>query len=291
MAQEYPSRTSGVVARRAARGAPGAGRDYDAFVDDERLIELVDANLMAFARHMATSIPAGTLEERGDVLLIAGDDPTPVIVNSAFATGPSADPGSILPAAAAFYGRLGHGYGLWTRAHADAALEAVLPAAGFTLDIDLPVMVLEARPAAVPAPAGAQVRRVADEAAVEDFRIADREGFGEDDPGRAAVDSAFRDPGSLLHPAVAGFVAYVDGVPAAAAMSFTAGDVTRVGWVGTVPAFRRRGLGTTVTRAAVLAGFDAGASLAALESSPAGVSIYRSMGFRTITHYRVWSIG
>jgi hypothetical protein len=46
-----------------------------------------------------------------------------------------------------------------------------------------------------------------------------------------------------------------------------------------------------VTRAAVLAGLDAGASLAALESSPDGVPLYRSMGFRTITNYRVWSIG
>jgi ribosomal protein S18 acetylase RimI-like enzyme len=269
----------------------GRGRGYDATVGDERLIELVDANLIAWARHVASSIPAGTLEERGDVLLIAGDDPTPVIVNSAFSTGPSADPASILPAAAAFFGGLGHGYRLWTRSHADAALEAVLPVAGFTVDIDLPVMVLEARPAAAPAPPGVEVRRVVDEAGVKDFRAADRVGFADDDHGRAAVDSAFRDPGSLLHPAVAGFVAYVDGVPAAAAMSFTALDVTRVGWVGTVPEFRRRGLGTAVTRAAVLAGFDAGASLAALESSPPGVLLYRSMGFRTITNYRVWSIG
>jgi ribosomal protein S18 acetylase RimI-like enzyme len=268
----------------------GGAHGYDAAMGDERLIALVDANLVAFGRHIAGSIPAGTLEERGDVLLIAGDDPTPVIVNSAFATGPSADAGSILPAAAAFFGRLGHGYGIWTRAHADAALEAVLPSAGFTIDIDLPVMVLEARPPATPAPAWAEVRRVVDEAGVEDFRIADRAGFADDDPGRAAVDSAFRDPGSLLHPAVAGFVAYVDGVPVAAALSFTALDVARVGWVGTVPAFRRRGLGTAVTLAAVLAGFDAGASLAALESTPVGVPLYRSIGFRTITNYRVWSI-
>ena len=57
------------------------------------------------------------------------------------------------------------------------------------------------------------------------------------------------------------------------------------------PAFRRRGLGGAVTRAAVLAGFDRGASLAALETSPAGVALYRSLGFREITNYRVWSIG
>lgn len=291
MAQEYPSGTSDAAALPSrsvlARGAQG----YDATVGDEELIARVDGNLLAFGRHIARSIPAGSLEERGDMLLIAGDDPTPVIVNSAFTAGPPADPATILPSAAAFFGRLAHGYGLWTRAHADAALEAVLPAAGFTVDIELPVMVLEARPADAPASAGVELRRVVDAAGVEDFRAADRAGFADDEQGRAAVDSAFRAPASLIHPAVAGFVAYVDGVPAAAAMSFTALDITRVGWVGTVPAFRRRGLGTAVTRAAVLAGFDAGASLAALESSPEGVPLYRSMGFRTITHYRIWSIG
>jgi GNAT superfamily N-acetyltransferase len=260
-------------------------------VDDERLIAMVDANLVAFARHLAQSTPDGTLEQRRDVLLIAGDDPTPVIVNSAFAIGASGDPASILPAAAAFFGRRGHGYGLWTRAHADAALEAILPTAGFTIDIELPVMVLEARPAPVPLPAGVVVRKVVDEAGVEDFRTADRAGFASDEHERAAVDSAFRDPASLLDPGVAGFVAYVDGAPAAAAMSFTALEVARIGWVGTVPAFRRRGLGAAVTRAAVLAGFDRGAHIAALESSPMGVGLYRGMGFRQITTYRVWSIG
>ena len=225
------------------------------------------------------------------MLLIAGDHPTPVIVNSAFTTGAAGDPGAILMAAAGFFGRRGHAYGLWTRAHADAALEAVLPAAGFTLDVDLPVMVLEERPAPGPLPDGTVLREVRDDAGVEDFRVADRAGFADDEQERAAVDSAFRDPASLLDPAVAGFVAYVDGVPAGAAMSFTDGGVTRVGWVGTVPEFRRRGLGAAVTRAAVLAGFDRGAHIAALELSPVGVSLYRSLGFRQITSYRVWSIG
>lgn len=254
------------------------------------MIALVDANLVAFGRHLARSTPGGALDERDDLLLIAGDEPTPAIVNSAFSIGAHPDPASILPAAAAFFGRRGHGYGLWTRAHADAALEAVLPVAGFSIVTDLPVMVLETRPGAIATPAGAVIRPVVDTAGVADFRAADRAGFAEDDRERAAVDSAFRDPASLLDPAVAGFVAYVDGVPAAAALSFTAVGVARIGWVGTVPAFRRRGLGAAVTRAAVIAGFDRGASVAALESSPAGVSLYRAMGFREITHYRIWSI-
>jgi ribosomal protein S18 acetylase RimI-like enzyme len=281
------------VVRGTARGRPAHSRGgYHPAMDDERLIAMVDANLVAFARHLAQATPAGALEERGDVLLIAGDEPSAVIVNSAFSIGAGADAASILPAAAAFFGRRGPGmYGVWTRAHADAGLEAVLPTVGFSLDVDLPVMVLEERPAPVPLPDGVVLRRVVDRAGVEDFRTADRAGFASHDVERAAVDSAFRDPGSLLDPAVAGFVAYVDGVPAAAALSFTALDVARIGWVGTVPAYRRRGLGAAVTRAAALAGFDRGAQIAALESSPAGEPLYRSLGFRSITNYRVWSIG
>src|SRR6185312_1709555 len=99
-----PPGTSAAAAlpRGPCSGAALAGRvqGYDATVDDEQLIARVDANLIAFGRHIASSIPTGSLEERGDLLLIAGDDPTPVIVNSAFATGPPADPATILPSVA-----------------------------------------------------------------------------------------------------------------------------------------------------------------------------------------------
>lgn len=259
-------------------------------MDDATLIAQVDANLVAFARHLGLSTPGGGVDERDDVLLIAGDDPTPVIVNSVFTTLPDVEPGAILSAAATFFGSRGHGYSVWTRAHADGALEAVLPTAGFRCVVDLPVMVLEAPPDERPAPAGSEIRAVEDEAGVEDFRMADRAGFADHDVERAAVDSAFRDAASLLHPDVAAFVAYVDGVPAAAAMSFTSLGVARIAWVGTVPAYRRRGLGDAVTRAAVRAGFARGATIAALESSPAGFDLYRSIGFRQVTTYRVWII-
>ena len=264
--------------------------DYHPAMEDAELIAMVDANLVAFVRHLSPTIPDRGLEERRDVRLGAGDDPTRAIVNSAIALGSGTDPASILPAAAAFLGRRGHAYRVWTRGHADAALEAILPTAGFTLDVDLPVMVLEAGPAGLPIPRAVTLRRVVDEAGVEDFRIADRAAFGGDDGEGAAVNSAFRDPASLLDPAVTGFVAYVDGVPVAAAMSYTAVEVARIGWVGTVPAFRRRGLGGAVTRAAAKAGFDRGARIAALESTAMGVPLYRSLGFRRITTYRIWSI-
>ena len=227
-------------------------------MDDARLVALVDENLVAFVRHFGGSTP-------------------------------HAVPGSILWAAAGTAATHGRGYGVWTRAHADAALEAILPAGGFLRVVDLPVMVLETRPEVRPVPDRTQIRAVVDEAGVGDFRAVDRAAFAAE-AGGVAIDSVFRDPARLLHPDVTIVVAYDGEVPVATAMSFTALGVTRVAWVGTVPAFRRRGLGDAVTRAAVLAGFDRGATIAALESSPAGLDLYRSMGFRQVTTYRIWRI-
>jgi ribosomal protein S18 acetylase RimI-like enzyme len=254
--------------------------------ENARLIRLIDANLVAFGRHMARVTIGAVAAQSDGVLLVDGAAAT--LANAAIVTGTGGDPSAVLPAAARFFAARGHGYGIWTRAHADAVLEAVLPAAGFAAMIDLPVMVLTEPPPARALPVGVEVRRVVDASGVSDFRSVD--GVDPDDrpPGGVATASLFADPASLLAQEVAGFVAYRRALPVAAAMSFTHGEVSRVGWVETIPAHRRRGLGDAVTRAAVLAGFDMGARIAVLESSPMGASMYRSMGFREITRYRVW---
>ena len=221
---------------------------------DAELLAAVDANLAAFGRYM----------------------------------------GAPVPVAATLFPVAGHGYAIWTRAHADAALEATLPGAGFVLVVDLPVMVLSAPPGPAPArdlPPGVEIRRVTDEAGSADFRLATLDGSAGFEAERAAADAVFGDPAGLVGPAVAAFVAYADGVPAAAALSFTEKHVSRIAWVATAPPHRRRGLGTAVTRAAVCAGIDLGARFAVLESSPAGESVYRAMGFRAITRYRIWLAG
>jgi hypothetical protein len=220
--------------------------------EDAELLEAVAANLASFGRYMQSPMP---------------------------------EPASL-------FAIEGHGYGMWTRAHADSALEATLPGAGFVLAVDLPVMVLTGPPSPARALSrGVEVRRVTDAAGAADFRLASLEGSAGTDAERASVEAVFGDPAGLLGPAVAAFVAYVDGVPAAAALSFTDGQVSRIAWVGTVPAHRDQGLGTAVTRAAVCAGFDLGGRFAVLESSPIGESVYLAMGFRPITRYRIWLAG
>lgn len=241
------------VVRGAAEQSPLVERRplRDRNAEQGRLIALVDANLDAFVRHFA-SAPAEAI------------------------------PASIRWAA----GTADRGYSTWTRAHADAALEAALPLAGFRLATDLPALVLEERPEARPVPPGIRIERVVDAAGVQAFHAVDRAAGSPD-----AVPAIGAESAAMLHPDVAAFVAYADDEPVAGALSYTAPPVTRIAWVGTVPTYRRRGLGDAATRAAILAGFDRGATIAALESSAIGLELYRSMGFRQITTYRIWRIG
>jgi len=257
---------------------------------DVELRRIVDANLVEYGRFMARATPGGEATEEAGALLVSGATASPAIVNSAFMVRSAVDPNALLPAASTFFHTRAHGYGIWTRDDTDAALEAALPTAGFVLVTDMPLMVLEDRPPERPAPVGAIVLPVADEAGAEDFCIVALDGFAEDEEERSAVDSKFSAAAGLLAPEVAAVVAYVGAQPVAAAMSFTAVGCARIGWVGTLPEHRRRGLGAAATRAAVLGGFDRGARFSALESSALGAPVYRALGFRDLGRNRIWSL-
>jgi ribosomal protein S18 acetylase RimI-like enzyme len=83
-------------------------------------------------------------------------------------------------------------------------------------------------------------------------------------------------------------LAAVGGRDVAAARLDVFEDVGYIGWVGTLPPFRRRGLGELVTRAATNAAFELGADIVALEASPMGLALYEKMGYETVGIDRVW---
>ena len=84
-------------------------------------------------------------------------------------------------------------------------------------------------------------------------------------------------------------VVRVDGVPVASAMAATVNDVAGIYSVVTLPEARGKGLGTTVTLAALHDARERGAQMAVLEASDMGFPIYARMGFRHVGDFRLFA--
>jgi ribosomal protein S18 acetylase RimI-like enzyme len=80
------------------------------------------------------------------------------------------------------------------------------------------------------------------------------------------------------------FAGLVEGQPVAASRLFCAAGVAGVYHVATVPAARRRGLGSALTLAAVRSARELGYRIGVLVSSSEGFGVYRRLGFRECCH-------
>ena len=110
------------------------------------------------------------------------------------------------------------------------------------------------------------------------------EGFG----APVELFEALVTPRVLAHPAFRAYVGTVEGEPVTTALGLVHGDHVGIFDVATPPRHRGRGYGAAVTARAALDGFEAGASFAYLQSSPAGFGIYERLGFRTLETWTVW---
>lgn len=131
-------------------------------------------------------------------------------------------------------------------------------------------------------PGGLEVRRAADPDTLADHL---RSTGG--DPERTAT---WLGRGILEEPAWSLFVGYVDGHPVARSMGFCHDDVVGVYNVGTRQSARRRGYGWALTEAALVAGAEAGCTVATLQSSAMAQPMYEAHGFRTLFRYRAFHL-
>lgn len=160
--------------------------------------------------------------------------------------------------------------------------EGVLAAAGLVRDGGLPTMALQPLDCITAAP-DADVRPVDDRATLAHLISVVTASF-EMAPG--ALEHVFT-PRLMANGAWRGYVAYVDGAPAATAQLFAHERVAGIYYVGTLDGYRKRGLGEAITRRCVVDGAAAGCDLATLQASSMGRPIYERMGFITPTEYRV----
>jgi ribosomal protein S18 acetylase RimI-like enzyme len=234
----------------------------------------------------------GKVVERDGVIACLGVHPSPIVTNTAWRADPATDPSDVLRIIDGIYGDAGFGGSLLTSSRTDADLDAAAKRSGRHLAEGLPVMAIDAaepRPASPPIPAGTTARQLDPIADLAVFREILAEGFFEGDPdGRDLVEATFADPGSLVRPDVAVFIAEVAGRPSSVAGAWLLGDDAAIGWVATLPEARRRGLGALVTTMAVDYAFDRGARSAVLQASPSGRSLYARLGFAEVGLDRIW---
>lgn len=129
-----------------------------------------------------------------------------------------------------------------------------------------------------------EIRRVTDEAGLDDHRHTVTAGFGAD----PSVAEAMIGPGILGQPEAAIYVGYVSGRAVTAGFGWRTGPTLGVYNIATIPAARRRGFGEAMTAHILADGNAAGCEVAVLQASSMGRPIYERLGFREVLRYRGW---
>lgn len=186
--------------------------------------------------------------------------------NYAFVYGPIA-PERAFAIADEFYA--GGEYAMLVEIESAPAMLAALETRGWQLDEEEPALALAPLPAQLPPPpAELTIRLVTTEVEFEEFRAVAQVGMRWIPSLAAAMD-----------PAVALFIGYVDGESVATGRLGIYGEIGDITSVTTVPEFRRRGIGTAMTWAAIAEGVRRGCTAMTLTATEMGLPVYLKMGF------------
>jgi ribosomal protein S18 acetylase RimI-like enzyme len=143
------------------------------------------------------------------------------------------------------------------------------------------------------APPDLSIERVRDLRALERWVGAFRAGFGYPaDVGRSFL-AVFAGLGLGARSPLTHYLGLLEGEPVATASAFLGAGVVGIYSVATLPAWRRRGIGAAMTLAPLRAAQSRGYQIGVLHAEPAGLSVYRRVGFREYCtlHPYLWSPG
>jgi GNAT superfamily N-acetyltransferase len=229
-------------------------------------------------------ITGGETDERDGLLVTATNlrDPT---LNVGFVTREPAQPDETLDWVEAWFAARGLRPGIELRAEAFPGVESRLAARGYQVVVRRPAMTLQ--PIAVRSAGNdprIEVRPVADDVDLVSFQAVQAAVFDiEPDVARAFLPSR-----ALATPGIVFLLATYGGVACATAITTMSEHGAGVVGVGTLPAYRRRGVARAVTTAAVHEGRDRGADLAWLYPSAMARPLYAGLGFRAHADAQVW---
>ena len=132
---------------------------------------------------------------------------------------------------------------------------------------------------------GLAIRRVTDDAGINEHREVSTAGFGSDpEVARGTACSALLDrPECVLYLGSEG------GAPVVSGLGWRTGRTIGVFSIATIESARRRGYGAAMTARVMADGVAAGCDVAALQASDMGRPIYERLGFRTVVRYSAYA--
>jgi GNAT superfamily N-acetyltransferase len=218
-----------------------------------------------------------------DGLLVTATNLADATLNVGFVTAPPAHPEAALDWFEGWFAARGLHPGIELRRGHHPEVERLLAARGYAVVVRRPAMALH--PVTVPDEAPmprTTVREVADDTDLEAFRAVQAEVFDL----TPEVAEAFLPRAAVETPGIRFLLGLHDGVACAtSAVSISRYGAGIVG-VGTLAAYRRRGLGRAVTVAALRAAGDA--DVAWLYPSDMARPLYAGLGFATLADSEVW---
>ena len=244
------------------------------------LLEAMEENLHGHIAFVQKQLPAMTVDDREDLLLVDAHLPTDTFNKIARARLSEAEADHRIAEAVAYFRRARRPFAWWVGPCSrpldlERRLEEHgLRAAEFELGMAADLTRLPAR---MGLPAGLEVRRVRTPEELADFAAVNA-----GDPPDAAVLTFFQSAAPLLLQTdcpMQLFVGYVEDCAVAANGLFLAAGVAGIYGVSTRKAFQRRGIGLAMTWAAADQGRRLGAATATLLASDEGRGVYARLGF------------
>lgn len=228
------------------------------------LISAAHANFLGSFRKLAEHADGGEVRTFESVFAFVTGIPAPLLNGCVLIEGASP---AALEEALRWVARSGLPFRVFTASEPATALNPVLAAYSLSRDsAPYPGMILYPVPDPPPPPAHIEVA----------------EGLA---PGLATyLPASFPDDVDVRV-----FSAWVDREPAGVSIAIRTGEASGVYGVGTLPQFRRRGVGTALSWAAVSAGREWGCEAIVLQATAAGLPVYERMGFRSIVRYATFT--
>jgi hypothetical protein len=225
-----------------------------------------------------------------DGLAFNATDPAGPSFNYVAVLGISMPLDEVVKRADAFFAGKDGGYGVLVEGDIGSPLEAELRQRGWRVFEDEPALVIpglspQALESAQQVPTELTIRLVQDETTLHDYEETVCTVFG--------VTPDLRETFSIklshaLETDMGLFVGYVNQVPVSTSLLLCTANMAVISGITTLNAYRQRGYGAALTRAALIEGARRGCSAAALRSGPLSVPLYKRVGFQHACWHRTY---